>query len=222
MRRGLSVHRRRVLVIAPDTDEANLPKKAIEISAIQRYHEATILRGTVRDQDIAASIVENDFEIIWFIAHSNNDGVLLSDGILDTTALIQYVKADSISLCILNSCDSEEVAIQIASQSGADVICTIDQVDNKDALRLGQLLAGELAYCETYREAYELIVSPDSKYRYYEARGQYRSYRSEHDDELLRMIYRMDSDIRILRWSVWVILAIVALEGFFIWQLSMH
>lgn len=213
------MYRRRILVIAPDTDTDDLPKKAIEISSLQRYHEATVLRGTVRDQDIAATIVENDFEIIWFIAHGSHEGVLLSDGVLSPEALVQYVRANDTRLCVLNTCASEEIAMQIATQSGADVICTIGQVDNKDALRLGQLLAGELAYCETYREAYELIASPDSNYRYYEARGIYRNYRSEKEEELLRMVYRMESDIRLLRWSNWVLLLVVVVENFFIWQL---
>lgn len=213
------MHRRRILVIAPDTDGVDLPKMTIEIGAIQRYHEATVLRGKVRDQDIAAAVVENEFEILWFITHGNSEGVLLSDGILSTTALIQYVSADDTRLCVLNTCSSEEVAIQLASQSGADVICTIDKVENKDALRLGQLLAGELAFCATYREAYELIASPDSNYRYFESRGMYRCFRSEQDDELLRLVYRLESDVRLLRWSSFVLLAIVVTEGFFVWQL---
>ena len=216
---GNAMHRRRILVIAPNTDGVDLPKMTIEIGAIQRYHDATVLRGNVRDQDIAAAVVENEFEVIWFITHGNSDGVLLTDGILSTAALIQYVSADDTRLCVLNTCDSEEVAIQLASQSGADVICSIGQVDNKDALRLGQLLAGELAFCETYREAYELIASPDSNYRYYESRGMYRSFRSDHDDELLRLVYRLESDVRLLRWSSFVLLAIVVAQGFFVWQL---
>lgn len=213
------MHRRRILVIAPDTDGVDLPKMTIEIGAIQRYHDATVLRGNVRDQDIAAAVVENEFDILWFITHGNDEGVLLSDGMLSTTALIQYVRADDTQLCVLNTCASEQVAIELASQSGADVICTIGQVDNKDALRLGQLLAGELAYCETYREAYELIATPDSNYRYYESRGTYRGYRRESDDELLRMFYKFEADLRLLRWSVIVILGIAVIGDYFVYQL---
>lgn len=210
---GNAMHRRRILVIAPDTDGVDLPKMTIEIGAIQRYHEATVLRGTVRDQDIAAVVVENEFEVLWFITHGSSAGVLLSDGMLSTTALIQYVRADDTRLCVLNTCDSEEVAIQLASQSGADVICSIGKVENKDALRLGQLLAGELAFCTTYREAFELIATADGNYRYYEGHGTYRSYRRGEDEDLRRMVYEMRADVKLLKFAGTMI-AIIVLADF--------
>lgn len=213
------MHSRKILVIAPDLE--SLPKTAVEIAAITRYHpESTVLRGTVRDEDIARAISEESFELMWFISHGSSDGILISDEVwLPTAALVQYVRADGIGLCILNTCSSEEIAREITASAGADVICTIGEVDNSDAARLGQLLAGELAYCETYREAYELVAPPGGSYRYYESGVIYRSYHSRDDDELIKMIYRLESDMRVMRWQNTALMIALILEAILMWRL---
>ena len=199
-----AMNRRKILVIAPEHNESQLPKIGLEIAAIERHHDATVLRGVVRDSDIAQAIVSGDFEIMWFVAHGTESGIELNDGLLSTDAVVQYVRADETRLCVLNTCNSEDMAIAIASQSGADVICTIGDIDNRDAIRLGELLAGELAYCETYREAYELVASDGGRYRYYEGHGTYRSYRRGEDVDLLRMMYEMRADIKLLKFTNFV------------------
>lgn len=213
------MHSRKILVIAPDLE--SLPKTAVEIAAITRYHpESTVLRGTVRDEDIARAISEESFELMWFISHGSSDGILISDEVwLPTAALVQYVRADGIGLCILNTCSSEEIAREITASAGADVICTIGEVDNSDAARLGQLLAGELAYCETYREAYELVAPPGGSYRYYDSGGIYRSYRRDHDDEMLRLYYRLEAEVRVLRWLNVGLTFVVLFEAYLMWLL---
>ena len=204
---------RKILIIAPDLAANNLPKTNVELAAIKRFHpESKTLSGTVRDQDIAREIVDDDYEIIWFISHGNADGIMLSDGyLLPTAAVVQYVRADSTALCVLNTCDSEDIAFAITSGAGADVICTISAIDNGDAVRLGELLAAELAYTETYREAYELVSPEGSKYRYYQA-GMDRSHFRD-GDEMLKAIYSLQSDVRLLRWQAWVTVAIVVIES---------
>lgn len=207
------MNRRKILVVAPEQAENILPKTGLEIAAIERHHDAVVLRGVVRDSDIAQAVVDEDFEIIWFVSHGTESGVLLSDGMLGIDAVTQYVRADETALCVLNTCNSEDMAIAIASGSGADVICTIGDVDNRDAIRLGQLLAGELAYCETYREAYELVASDGGAYRYYEGHGTYRSYRRGEDEDLRRMVYEMRADVKLLKFAGTMI-AIIVLADF--------
>lgn len=216
---GREMHRRKILVIAPEGVGEILPKISLEIAAISRYHDTVVLRGVVRDQDIVQAISDNDFEIFWHLGHSTADGIMLSDGKLPISAMVQYVRADEIALCVLNGCDSEEIGIAVSSSSGADVICTIGPIDNRDAIRLGQLLAGELAYCETYREAYALIATDGSNYRYYDSGGIYRSYRREHDDEMLRLVYRLEADVRVLRWLNVGLTFVVLFEAYLMWRL---
>ena len=138
----------RIFVIAPS--HANLPDATIEISAIDRRHQATILRGHVRDPDIAEKLDVLSFDVIWWISHGNAEGILLSDGLLSIGGVRQYLRTSGARLGVLNTCESESVARSIAIGGNADMICTIGEIDNKDAIRLGSLLAVELAKADDF------------------------------------------------------------------------
>jgi len=187
------------LVIAPELPDYPLPRMNIEIAAIARWMEATVLRGEVRSNDIAEAVADRNYDIIWYVGHGTGDGIMLSDGLLPIAGLVQYVRIGESGLCVLNTCESEDAGIDISSQSGADVICTIARVDNQDAVRLGQLLAGELANTNSYGEAFNIVATPGSKYRYYEAGKVDRSHRRD-EDELLRLVYSLEVEVKFLRW----------------------
>lgn len=215
------MHKRSILVIAPHIEPIDLPQKTIEIASIQRYHDAVVLSGTVRDSDIAAAIVEEEYEIIWVISHGSDEGITLSDGILTAQALIQYVRVNESRLCVLNTCQSEEIALQIAAESGADVICTIGDIGNADALRLGQLLAGELAFVSNYRDAFDIVAPSESDYRYYDAVDVNRGFprRDDQYDELLKLYYKLDADMRVVRWNGFVLTVVVLALAYVMWLL---
>lgn len=165
----------KILVIAPTEYNAGcepgpqLPDLSVEVLAIRRCHDAEILTGFVRDLDVAKAVGEDDYDIIWFSCHGDEGGVYLSDGKLGLVAVSQYVRVGTATLCVLNTCASEEVARQIAINSRADVICTIAPIINHDAVRLGALLAEELAGSDSddYYRAYEIVAPPGGIYRYY-------------------------------------------------------
>ena len=214
------MHKRSILVIAPDLAAVDLPKKTFEIAWIQHYHDATVLAGVVRDVDISNAVAQREYEIIWWITHGGPEGVMLSENVLlSTEAVVQYVKANDTSLCVLNTCDSEEIALRIAAYADADVICTIGKIDNADALRLGQLLAGELAHVTDYQDAYEMVATPESSYRYYPAGTVRGFHRDDEYEELLRLYYKMDADLRILRWTSLVLTGIVLFQAYLMWLL---
>lgn len=215
------MHKRSILVIAPHIEPIDLPQKTIEIASIQRYHDAKVLSGTVRDSDIEAAIVEQEYEIIWVISHGGDDGFLLSDGLLTAQALIQYVRVNESRLCVLNTCQSEEIALLLAAESGADVVCTIGDIGNADALRLGQLLAGELAFVNNYRDAFDIVAPSESNYRYYEAVDVSRGFtrRDDQYEELLKLYYKLDADMRVVRWNGFVLTIVVLSLAWLMWML---
>lgn len=172
-----------VLVIAPQHED--LPDASIEIAAIQRFHNATVLSGIVRESDITAAVEDGNVEIIWWITHGDKDGVLLSDAPLSVAGVGQYVRASGAALCILNTCSSETVALAIVATGKADMICTIGLVGNRDAIRLGSLLAGELANSDTYYEAYQIVAPSGGLYRYLKAGTQYRRRSDTRDDDFI-------------------------------------
>ena len=212
------MRRQTVLVIAPELPEHPLPRINIEIAAISKWMDATVLRGTVRDIDIAEAVSDNRFDIIWCLGHGSVGGIELSDGTLDVAGLVQFTRKSESGLCVLNTCESEEVAIDVSAQSGADVICTITRVDNKDAIRLGQLLAGEIATTDTYKDAFDIIATPGSNYRYYRSGQVDRSIRrGDADEELLRLVYKLEAEVTGLRYLNIMTLIMLAAKIAFDW-----
>lgn len=212
------MRRQTALVIAPELPDHPLPRANVEIAAISKWMDATVLKKTVRSVDIAEAVSENRFDIIWFLGHGNAEGIELSDGLLDVTGLVQFVRKSDSSLCVLNTCESEAMAIDTCSQSGADVICTIAEVDNKDAIRLGHLLAGEIATTDSYKEAFDIIATPGSNYRYYEAGRVDRAIRrGEADEELLRLVYKLEAEVTGLRYLNIMTLIMLAAKIAFDW-----
>ena len=177
-----------ILVVAPT--HSDLPDLAIEIAAVERWHDVKLVSGLVRDSDIADAIEDGPFDIIWWVTHGSEAGVLLSDGWLSIAGVGQYLRTSGAKLCILNTCDSEAIALRIVTGGDADIVCTIAPVDNRDAIRLGSLLAGELAHTDEFYEAYKLVAPAGGLYRYLRAKGQYRR-RNSGDEVTLQDIYRV-------------------------------
>lgn len=172
-----------ILLVAPD--HPDLPNVAAEVAAIRQNHEVVALLGPVRDADIARAVQNGPYDIIWFASHGNEHGVLLSDGLLSIGGVGQYAR--HASLCVLNTCSSENVAISIVSGGETDIICTIGDVGDADAQRFGILLSGELARTGNFHDAYLRARPEGGKYRYYRA-GPGAPTRRYHDNDVLRDI----------------------------------
>ena len=201
----------KILVIAPDHHD--LPNASVEIAAIDRYHDARILRGVVRDGDIAEAVDDQSFDIIWWITHGGPFGVLLTGETLGASAVGQYVRKSRASLCVLNTCESEDIALRIIAGGRADMICTIAQVSNKDAIRLGQLLAGELASNETYYAAYEIVAPAGGMYRYIRSGTQYRRRDEDMLSEFRDIDRRALADRTRIQLMIIVLTLVIVLGG---------
>lgn len=172
-----------ILLVAPD--HPDLPNVAAEVAAIRQNHDVVALLGPVRDPDIARAVQNGPYDIIWFASHGNEDGVLLSDGLLPIDGVGQYAR--HAALCVLNTCSSENVAISIISGGDTDMICTIGDVRDTDAQRFGILLSGELTRHDDFHDAYLRARPEGGKYRYYRA-GPSAPVRRYHDNDVLRDI----------------------------------
>jgi hypothetical protein len=194
----------RIFVVAPTHHD--LPDATIEISAIDRRHHATILRGHVRDQDIAEKLNGQSFDIIWWISHGDENGILLSDGVLNIAGARQYLRASGAKLGVLNTCESESVARSIAIGGNADIICTVGAINNRDAIRFGSLLAVELAKTEDFFAAYRTVDPDDGTYKYIRARiaplDQRKRLMPEVEQELRSQIYGLTSSVNKLEGTV--------------------
>lgn len=188
------------------------------MAAIASQHECIKLVGEVRDTDIATAIAklrDDGFQpdITWFVSHGNKDGILLSDGMISISGIVQYVSAAAPRLCVLNTCASEDIATAIASDTHVDIICTIAEINDVDAMRTGRLLATELVTNDDFEDAYNRVRPISGRYRYVRA-GRVTINRSAENDaamrremqELTRAMYELRStitaDIRITNSQV--------------------
>lgn len=145
----------RVLLVAPRIQE--LPNIDREVAGIVNSGlSVRLLNGDVSRTDIVKAISDGEFDLLWLASHGVHEGVYLSDGILDASALITYVVSNGIRHVFLNTCDSMLVANVIAQGAGVDVIATVGQVGDKRAFETGVLLASHLSKGMEFRQAYEL------------------------------------------------------------------
>lgn len=144
----------RVLLIAPRMDD--LPSVDSEVGAIVNSGlKPKLLNGHVTRQRVVEAVSTADYDLLWLATHGTELGIQLSDGILDRTSLISYVRANGIRYVVLNTCDSFRVGNAIAQGAGADVIATIGETGDNRAYETGALMAARLADGDTFRLAYE-------------------------------------------------------------------
>lgn len=199
------------LVIAPD--HPNLPNVLAEVAAIDRHHDVVKLTGVVRDADIVRAIQEGPYDFIWWATHGDYSGVLLSDGPLSIAGVGQYTRASGAELGVLNTCASENIALAIVAGGKADMICTIADVNDPDAMRFGILLAAGLAQLHPdaldFRAVYDQVAPSGGAYRYIAAgaEGVNRSISQERFHDALDRMYTMQADI----WWIKTLLIAMAL-----------
>jgi len=100
----------RVLVVAPNVDLNARP----EIRQIQRKHHVSTLDGVVTAEDIYNTCRDTAFDIIHFASHSNEKGVLLSEGVEFTPEEIaQVARLHETGCVIFNSCLSGRPAAYV-------------------------------------------------------------------------------------------------------------
>jgi len=142
-----------VAIVAPDSDVQSV---AQEVRAVTMALPSSPLVGTVTVLDVMHLLTSGqEWDILWFAAHGTADGVQVSDGLVPTATLITLVRNCNVRLVVLNTCESEQVAMYLHVQTGVSVVCTIAPVGDRTALITGTLLAQNLADGLGVRAAFE-------------------------------------------------------------------
>jgi hypothetical protein len=201
----------RILLIAPANPD--LPSISAEIAAITRHHDVTLVVDIVREIDIQDAVEKgHPFDVIWWATHGGPDGVLLAVGhTIDASAMTDYVERSEARLCVLNTCDSEEVAYRIIAGGRADMIYTITaDIKDPEALRLATQLSIELAESDDFEAAFDKVKGARGavKYRFLKATAALRSLTLAAQnaaerllarvEELERSRYKADADMQTL------------------------
>lgn len=142
----------KVLLIAPQT---NLPMANAEVQDLltSGLHVDPML-GEVSQTDVIRKLRTAKSDVLWLATHGDETGVMLSDGILSSSALTALVRG-RFSLVYLNTCKSAAVAQMLQNETDATIVCTVQDAPDADAYRTGSLFAVALADSGDYRQAYD-------------------------------------------------------------------
>lgn len=127
-----------ILLIAPRTD---LEYADEEVKKVVNFLHPRILLGTVTLSQVMDELQQYPAEIIWFVTHSDEEGILLSDGMLTASMLTQILGNSPPRLVFLNTCNSLPVAMEIHDALGCMVIGTIRNNPDREAFVTGSALA---------------------------------------------------------------------------------
>jgi hypothetical protein len=152
-----------VLVIAPY--RLDLPNVATEAAAVVNALGGHLVQGLVSEKDVRDACSLDQYDGIWFASHAGQDRVMLSNESLSAEALVAYVAASGATWCFINTCQSITLGRRLLRDTLADVICTISDAPDPDAMRVGVLFARQLAMLGDPRAAYE-CTSPGENYFY--------------------------------------------------------
>ena len=148
-----------------------LPEIQQEIHAISTHHTAKILDEPARWIDMIRAVTGEDvFDIIHYAGHLSGAGLVLGSEIIPGNLLNLMIQTAKPKLVFINSCSSEEMAERIATHCSSDVICTIADIENSDAISFAISFYSTLSKHKTYRSAFDACATGESKYRYIEGK----------------------------------------------------
>lgn len=150
-----------VLLVAP-LEAGALPNAMMEIGEISNALRPQMLSGRVTAADIGHAM-RRPYDLVWFVTHGGPDGLLLSNGeIISVDRLVQYLRRHRPAV-FLNTCDGDQLALEINNATQAPVIYSRAPLDDEEAMVTGTLLAQALATGESLTGAYHLSRPEDSQ-----------------------------------------------------------
>jgi hypothetical protein len=148
-----------VLLVAPDTNlryarsERDDWDAAIHMDVRQVPAPVTIV-------SVTRALHEADYDLVVILSHGSADGIQLDEGeILDYATLAPTIRG-RVRYLFINTCESQGIAGALARDTGAKVVCTIGQVDDRHAYAMGSALAYWLDGGQSFEEAAQLAITP--------------------------------------------------------------
>lgn len=120
--------------------------------------ELNILMGyDVTRRELLNESMRRNVDLIHFASHSNQDGFLLSDGLIDAVALSSVIQASGAKIVILSACDTEHMINAILSiENVRSIVYTRTSVSDKDAIAFARPFYNALGRGFTIRRAFSL------------------------------------------------------------------
>jgi hypothetical protein len=121
---------KKVLFVRPETDLFYANQEANEVVNLLG---AKLLSGTVTHESLMTSVRQNQPQILIISSHGNDEGILLSDGIIGPELLKPILGMSNIELVYLNTCSSRLTAMKIYNELPVNFICTISKTPDRTA-----------------------------------------------------------------------------------------
>lgn len=151
------------VVVAPDYDIAGnhekLPhakEEALQIAAL--LPGTKVLSGYVSVREVVEvfSDPSRSAQVVFFLAGSNYEGVILSDGTLGIDVIVRGVKSLGTELVYLGICEVPSLAAKIQVHGRVAVIYSPGQLDDQEDQLYALSFVGNLTRSATTRQAYDL------------------------------------------------------------------
>lgn len=140
-----------VLLIAPDHGLDLINEEVRAVSAILR---PVILNGYVTIKDVIEHIKGQDWDLIWFATHGNEQGISLSDGHIKTPDLIAIIRESGAKTVFINTCSSIYIGLELHYELGIIVVATESDINDQTAYQTGILFARALVETNDPIEAF--------------------------------------------------------------------
>ena len=142
-----------------------------EVVRVSHSLDAELVSGHDATIHGLLNVLETHVDILWVITHGVEEGFFLNDGLINASELTSLVRSAGVFLCVLNTCESYEVAHKMASELDVAVLCTVSPVPDRSAFISGTLFARHLAAGMDYVDAWKK-ASPgqDHPYQLFQAR----------------------------------------------------
>lgn len=131
----------RTLTVSPKTD---LLMVEAEVAAVVNHLHASILTGQVTSENLLSKL-EEQWDIVWFATHGDENGIYLSDGPISSDVLVPFMRTANASLIVLNTCSSINVAQDIYNELSIDLVCAIRPIPDRQAFFTAKQFAFNLS-----------------------------------------------------------------------------
>jgi len=157
----VTMSKKRILIIFQESP--NLVAAKDELYTVSSMHNAEIVAGgRIGLPDIRKALRFSDkWDIVWFIVDSGwdvvkNAGYMDLEGGATDDDIVSIVRSSGCDLVILNSCNSIAIGTQIAEQTRADVVSTVIDVPDVQAVTFGVSMAKIILDGRSYFDAFRL------------------------------------------------------------------
>lgn len=164
----------RVLIVAPSVPDLPALATNTEIDSIAPEHDTDIVSGDVSHLRLLNRTERQHYDIIHFLAHGSEKGVMLTDGIMTPKDLAQLARHTRAKLIFLNACSSTVPGQFLVDAGIPAAIVQNRDADDKESVRIAAYFYAELTVNNSdLRKAYD-VANPHDGTLSWLSNGNYR------------------------------------------------